>query len=211
MCVCVWPQNVQSVPKSQELILMIASQLGEKDLPCPWRMKSTKACSTSMHAHAHTCTRPTHARTHTLHFSSWANLLNGYFEDKSLLSQLVHCRLQNLFITSLNSCQEMLKKPTSDVVLGAPTNTEQTQTMPVPTFRGEEKTTKHQKACRYDKVVFKRGVTHMLPVAELLSVGKEPLERSIWANLWGTASSSSSWTEPLAPSSSSSSSSCFIR
>jgi hypothetical protein len=55
--------------------------------------------------------------------------------------------------------------------------------MPVPTFRGEEKTTKHQKACRYDKVVFKRGVTHMLPVAELLSVGKEPLERSIWANL----------------------------
>lgn len=25
--------------------------------------------------------------------------------------------------------------------------------------------------------------THMLPVAELLSVGREPLERSIWANL----------------------------
>lgn len=26
-------------------------------------------------------------------------------------------------------------------------------------------------------------VTYMLPVAELLSVGREPLERSIWANL----------------------------
>ncbi len=26
-------------------------------------------------------------------------------------------------------------------------------------------------------------VTYMLPVAELLSVGSEPLERSIWANL----------------------------
>lgn len=25
--------------------------------------------------------------------------------------------------------------------------------------------------------------TYMLPVAELLSVGREPLERSIWANL----------------------------
>lgn len=28
-------------------------------------------------------------------------------------------------------------------------------------------------------------VTYMLPVAELLSVGREPLERSIWANLQG--------------------------
>lgn len=26
-------------------------------------------------------------------------------------------------------------------------------------------------------------MTYMLPVAELLSVGREPLERSIWANL----------------------------
>lgn len=32
-------------------------------------------------------------------------------------------------------------------------------------------------------------VTYMLPVAELLSVGREPLERSIWANLTKTASS----------------------
>lgn len=29
-------------------------------------------------------------------------------------------------------------------------------------------------------------VTYMLPVAELLSVGREPLDRSIWANLTTT-------------------------
>lgn len=31
----------------------------------------------------------------------------------------------------------------------------------------------------------KRGGTHMLPVAELLSVGREPLDCSIWASLQG--------------------------
>lgn len=38
-------------------------------------------------------------------------------------------------------------------------------------------------------------MTYMLPVAELLSVGREPLERSIWANL--RAGKSSSVTEPF--------------
>lgn len=35
-----------------------------------------------------------------------------------------------------------------------------------------------------EKALKKESVmTYMLPVAELLSVGREPLERSIWANL----------------------------